>query len=347
MKKTKRIERYLVLAAVLCVLVIAGCSVPGGDTTAPTVASTNYFTATFSEPMDSATIVAANFTVVQGVTPVTGAVTYDAGSSIAFFTPTLKIPGVPYTATITTGVKDVAGNALAANKVWTFTSTGAPQAPVLLGAAGNYVILAESAITSVPASVITGDLGLSPAAETYYTGFSQTDVTPSGYATSSQVTGKMYAADMTPPTPSNLTTATTNMTTAYTDAAGRPTPDFLNLGSGNIGGRTLVSGLYKWGTGVTIPSNVTIAGGANDVWIFQIAGNLIGSNSIKVILAGGAQAKNIFWQLSGQATMGTNSHFEGIILSQSAITLQTGASMNGRALAQTQVALQKSTVTTP
>ena len=91
----------------------------------------------------------------------------------------------------------------------------------------------------------------------------------------------------------------------------------------------------------------TISGGADDVWIFQISNDLDLSTAKKVLLSGGAQAKNIFWQVAGQATLGANSHFEGIILSKTAITLQTGATMNGRALAQTQVALQQATITQP
>jgi hypothetical protein len=137
------------------------------------------------------------------------------------------------------------------------------------------------------------------------------------------------------------------MLTAYTDAAGRPTPDYTELGTGNLGGKTLTPGLYKWTTNVTIPSAVTISGGANDVWIFQISGNLIMSSAVNVTLSGGAQAKNIFWQVAGQATFGANSHFEGIILSMTGITLQTGASMNGRALAQTAVVLDKNIVKQP
>jgi hypothetical protein len=222
---------------------------------------------------------------------------------------------------------------------------GKGPAVVNLGTAGNFAILAKTAITNVPTSAIKGDIGLSPAAESYYTGFSQTDA--NGYATSPQVTGKMYAADMAVPTPVKMTTAILDMQTAYTDAAGRPNPGFLNLGSGNIGGKTLAPGLYHWGSDVTIPSNVTLAGGANDVWIFQMSGNLIVSNSVRVILKGGAKAKNVFWQVAGQATLGTSSRFAGIILSQTAITLQTGASLNGRALAMSQVALQKSTVSIP
>jgi hypothetical protein len=312
------------------------------------VVSASYFTAIFSEAMAPATIVAANFTMAQGVTAVAGTVAYDVPSKRATFTPTAALAAsTTYTATITTNVTDVAGNKLAANKVWSFTTTAtAGPATVNLGTAGNdFVVLAKSAITNVPTSIITGDLGLSPAARSYITGFSDTLV--GTYSTSPQVTGKIYAANMTPPTPANMTTAISDMQTAYVDAAGRPTPDFLNLGSGNLGGLTLVPGLYKWGTNVTIPTDVTLAGGANDVWIFQMSGNLIVSNGVKVFLSGGAQASNVFWQLAGQATLGTTSSFQGNILSQTAITLQTGAKLVGRALAQTQVALQKATVTKP
>ena len=188
-------------------------------------------------------------------------------------------------------------------------------------------------------------MGLSPAATSYVTGLSLTAAT--GYATSAQVTGKIYAADMAAPTGINLTTAVDNMLTAYTDAAGRPFPDFSELGTGNIGGKTLAPGLYKWTTTVTMPSNVTISGSANDVWIFQIAQDLTMSSAVNVTLTGGAQAKNIFWQVAGQATFGTTSHFEGIILSMTGITFQTGASFKGRALSQTAVVLDGNAVIMP
>jgi hypothetical protein len=219
-------------------------------------------------------------------------------------------------------------------------------AVVLLGAAGNYVILAETTVTTVPASVITGDIGLSPAATSFLKGFSLTMVGTVS-ATSPQVTGSLFGADMSPPTSSNLTTAITNMGTAYTDAAGRPTPDFLDLGVGEIGGRTLLPGLYKWTTGVTASSDVTISGGPNDVWIFQIPGNLLLNPARKIFLSGGAQAKNIFWQVAGAVSIGTTAHFEGIILSQTSIIMETGSSINGRLLAQSAVILDTSTVTVP
>lgn len=219
-------------------------------------------------------------------------------------------------------------------------------APVLLGTAGNFVILAKSAVSTVPPSAITGDVGVSPAATSFLTGFSLTKVGTTS-ATSTQVTGNLYGADMTTPTNSNLTTAVSDMETAYTDAAGRPTPDVLNLGTGEIGGQTLAPGLYTWTTGVTISSDVTISGGPNDVWILQIPGTLTESAAKHVILGGGAKAKNIFWQVAGAVDVGAGAHFEGIILAQTAITLKTGASMNGRALAQTAAALDQNAVTQP
>jgi len=167
------------------------------------------------------------------------------------------------------------------------------------------------------------------------------------FLTSPQIVGKAFAANYAVPTPTNLTTAVSNMQSAYTDAAGRPTPDFLELGTGNIGGKTLAPGLYKWTSSVTMPSGVTIAGGANDVWIFQTTGDLSMAAGQRITLSGGAQAKNIFWQVAGKATFGATSHFEGVLLCKTDVTLQTGATMNGRVLAQTQVALQQATVTQP
>ena len=223
------------------------------------------------------------------------------------------------------------------------------QAPVGLGSAGSFAILAESGISTVPPSVVTGDIGVSPIDSTALTGFSSSLDSTTQFATSKQVIGRIYAANYSAPTPINMTTAVGDMGTAYTDAAGRTLPDHTELGSGNIGGMTLAPGLYKWGTGVTVPTDVTIAGNANDLWIFQIAGDLTTSSATHVILSGGAQAKNIFWQVAGGvgAALGTTSHFEGIILAQKAISLATGASINGRLLAQTAVTLDSNTVTAP
>ena len=218
--------------------------------------------------------------------------------------------------------------------------------PVNLGTAGDFVILAKSGISTVPTSAVTGDIGVSPAAATYITGFSLTADSTNVFSTSPQVTGKVYAADYAPPTPSNLTTAVGDMELAFTDAAGRA-PDVTELGAGNIGGMTLAPGVYKWGTGLLIPTDVTLTGSATDVWIFQIAQNLTMSSAAKVLLAGGALPKNVFWQVAGLVDLGTTAHCEGVVLTQTSVTLRTGASINGRLLAQTAVTIDGSTVVEP
>jgi hypothetical protein len=218
--------------------------------------------------------------------------------------------------------------------------------PVNLGTAGNYAILTKSGITTTGTTQINGNIGVSPAAATYMTGFGLVMDPSNQFATSSLVNGRVYAADYTPPTPAMMTTAVSDMQAAYTNGAGRA-PDATELGAGNIGGMTLAPGVYKWSTGVTIPTDVTLSGGANNVWIFEIAQNLVVSSGQHVILSGGAQAKNVYWVVAGQTTLGTGSVFNGNILDQTAIVLQTGAKLNGRALAQTAVTLDANTVTGP
>jgi hypothetical protein len=144
-----------------------------------------------------------------------------------------------------------------------------------------------------------------------------------------------------------LTTAVADMQALYTDLAGRTLPDFVELGAGEIGGLTLVPGLYKWSTPVTISSNVTLSGSATDVWIFQIAGTLTEASAMTVTLTGGALAKNVFWQVAGVTTIGTTAHFEGILLDKTIIAMNTGASVTGRLFAQTAVTLQQNVVTQP
>lgn len=217
---------------------------------------------------------------------------------------------------------------------------GRGPAPVNLGTAGNFAILAQSAITNVPTSTVTGNVGLSPA-------------TGAGIAlTCAQVTGTIYTVDAAGPLPcrvtdaARLTAAIGDKGTAYTDAAGRA-PDYTELGAGNIGGLNLGPATYKWSTPVLIPTNVTLTGGPNDVWIFQVAQGLTVSSGVKIILAGGALPKNIFWQTFAAADIGTTSEFNGVILSQTSIALKTGATINGRLLAGTAVTLDQAKVTQP
>jgi hypothetical protein len=218
---------------------------------------------------------------------------------------------------------------------------GKGPAPVSLGTAGDFAILSKSGITDVPASAITGNVGTSP-----ITGAAL-------LLTCGEVTGKIVVVDAAGPLPcavndaTSLTAAVGDMETAYLDAEGRVSPDYTELGAGEVGGLTLAPGLYKWGTGLLISSDVTLSGGPNDVWIFQVAGTFGQASATRVTLTGGALPKNLFWQVAGAVTIGTTAHFEGIVLAKTLIAANTGASVNGRLLAQTAVTLQMNAVTQP
>jgi hypothetical protein len=202
--------------------------------------------------------------------------------------------------------------------------------PVYLGAAAPFTILAGAAVTSTGGGLINGDVGASPI---------------SGAAigvTQAQVSGTIYAVDAAGPSgsvisPKILSAAMGDLTAAFNDAAGRsPTPSgpFLNPGAGNLGGLNLAAGLYKFtGTALITGSDLTLTGGPDDVWIFQIAADLQVGTTVHVILAGGAQARNIFWQVGTSAVIGTFSVFKGTILANQSITMNTSSAMDGRALA--------------
>jgi hypothetical protein len=224
-------------------------------------------------------------------------------------------------------------------------TAGSPMA-VNLGTAADFVILAKTGISTAPASTITGNLGLSPAAASYITGFSLIADATNVFSTSAQVTGKVYASTYAAPTPANLTTAIGDMQLAFTDAAGRAA-GVTNLGAGNIGGKTLAPGVYKWGTGLLVPTDVTLSGSGTDVWIFEIAQDLTLSTGARIALTGGAVPANVFWQVSGATTLGTTAHIEGVVLCQTQIALKTGASINGRLLAQSAVTLEGNAVVAP
>ena len=217
---------------------------------------------------------------------------------------------------------------------------GIGPAPVRLGTAGNFALLSKTGITDVYASAVTGDVGTSP-------------ITGAALLLScSEVTGRMYVVDAAGPAcaindATTLTASVLDMETAYLDAEGRVSPDFTELGAGEIGGLTLRPGLYKWGTSLLITNDVTLNGGPNDVWIFQVAGTLDQANAARVTLTGGALAKNIFWQVAGAVSIGTTAHFEGIVLAKTMVAVKTGASVNGRLLAQTAVTLQMNAITEP
>jgi len=212
---------------------------------------------------------------------------------------------------------------------------------VPLGVAGNFVILSKAGITDVPSSVITGDIGTSPISGTAIG------------VTCAEVSGTIYTVSAAGPLPCRvinpgmLTVAVLNMQAAYTDAAGRTATSAAttNVGGGTLTDLTLAPGVYEWGSNVTIPTDLTLNGSATDVWIFNVNGTLDMASGKSVILTGGALPQNIFWRVSGAVTLGTTSHFEGVILAMTNIAMNTGASINGRLLAQTAVTLQQNTVT--
>ena len=330
------------------------------DTTAPTVISefpeagaidvpvNTIVAAGFSEPMDPSTINTSTFLLETNGTPVSGTVTW-VGTT-ATFTPDADLdPNTTYTATITTGATDLAGNPIASDHEWSFT-TGSTEAqgpaPVLFGTACNFTALAKTGISTTGLTEIMGDIGLSPAAGTFFTGFTNFTLDAGGeFATADEVDGEMFAADFAPPTPSMLTVAILDMEAAYTDAATRPNPDHIELGGGNLEGMTLSPGLYKWSSSVNIPTELTLDGGPDDVWIFQIDGDLVLGTDAEVIMQGGASAENVYWQVAGQAILGVGSELHGNILSQTAIIMQTGATLHGGAFAQSAITLDSANLT--
>jgi hypothetical protein len=312
-------------------------------------------TATFSQAMDPATIASSQpgalstFTLKETTgtgTNVAGTVAMNPDNTVAFFTPSASAlsPNTRYSATVTTAAKSADGTAIGDSIAWNFTTNAVAftaHAPVSLGAAGKFAILSKTGITDVYKSAVTGDVGTSP-----ITGAAL-------HLTCGEVSGKIYVVDAAGPLPcaisdaTALTAAVGDMQTAYSNAEARVLPDFNELGAGEIGGLTLVPGLYKWGTDLLISTDVTLTGGPNDVWIFQVAGQLKQASATRITLAGGALPKNIFWQVADSASIGTTGHFEGILMGKTLAAVNTGASVNGRLLAQTAVTLQMNAVTQP
>ncbi|MEO6902516.1 MAG: ice-binding family protein [Bacteroidia bacterium] len=217
--------------------------------------------------------------------------------------------------------------------------------PVNLGTSGDFVALAKTGISTTGTTSIVGNIGISPNNAAGITGFNLMLDASGQFATSSLVSGKIYASDYKVPTPTVLTAAVGDMQTAYTDAAGRA-PNYTELFTGDLTGKTLTTGVYKWSTGVLISAGgVTISGSATDVWIFQIAQNLTVANTAIIKLTGGAKASNIFWQVAGGVSLGTGSDFSGTLLCETLIDIKTGATFKGKALAKTAITLDGNTMT--
>jgi hypothetical protein len=218
---------------------------------------------------------------------------------------------------------------------------------VELGTAGDYVILTKTGISTVPDSSIYGDVAVSPIAGSAMTGFDLVMDSGGQFSTSSQINGKAFAADFAAPTPSKLTTAVSDMETAYNDAAGRPNLDAsrTNLGAGDISGEILTPGVYTFDVDVSFSADIAFKGDENAVFIIQTTGNLLQAESVRVLLKDGAQAKNIFWQVAGQVSVGAGSELQGVLLVQTDVLFVTGSFLNGRVLAQTACNLQVATIT--
>jgi hypothetical protein len=339
--------RKLWIPALLLIVIVAGCSdhdksssggPPGAPFTLPTVTSVTpptgsgpvcpgnaLIAATFSKAMNPATINTTTFTVTgPNGANVLGQIAYNSTTNIASFTPLASLAlNSTYTATITTGATDEFGNALTTKFTWSFMTTVlACQAPaaLTLGSACTFGILAATpSVTNVGPTIVTGDVGVWPAASVV--GF------PPG-----TLTGTVHLGD------SVAMTAQGDLTTAYGAAAGAAggavlTPD--------IGGETLPAGVYKTTSAsptLGITGNLTLDGGGdpNSVWIFQVVSSLTtAAGNSHVILINSADAHNVFWQIGSSATLGTNTIFQGTIMAQASITLTTGATLDGRALART------------
>jgi hypothetical protein len=296
------------------------------------VALNKIITATFNQAMNPATITAATFTLEEGGNPVAGTVSY-AGTT-ATFTPTANLlSNTTYTATITMGAQNASGAALTADYVWTF-DTSVSLGPLLvdLKSADQFGILAGVGVSNNAgfSEIHDMNVGISPGVRSSITGFPPAII----------VNGAMFASDdIAPPgVAAMLTQAKQDLTDAYLSAEGATSPAPATV-AGDQGGLTLAPGIYKSTSTLLIQSGdltLDAQGDANAVWIFQIASafTTVGGAGGNVILTGGAQAKNVFWQVGSSATIGDFTSFKGNILALTSITMNSGAVAEGRMLAR-------------
>jgi hypothetical protein len=240
---------------------------------------------------------------------------------------------------------------ITANFIATTGGAGAGPGAIDLGGAALYTVLSKTGISTTGITSITGNIGVSPNKAVGITGFGlvmdRTNVFSKSNPTS-LVSGKVYASDYAVPTPANISQAISDMETAFTTANNKTLSVITELGAGNITGMTLAPGLYKWGTGLLISaSGVTLSGSANDTWVFQIGQGMTVADGAHIILAGGAQAKNIFWITASDAVIGSTVHFNGNILSKTLVSVNTGSTVKGRLLGQTAVTLNAATIVLP
>ncbi len=219
-------------------------------------------------------------------------------------------------------------------------------ARVNLGTAEDFAILSMTGVATTGTTSVIGNIGVSPVAATFITGFGLIMDSAGEFSTSSLVTGQIYASDYAVGTPTYLTTAMGDVTIAYNDATGRPA-DYIELYTGDLSGKTLTSGVYAWGNDVLINTDLTLNGSSTEIFIFQIAGTLNMAANVKITLTGGVLPENIFWATASTVAIGVGSDFQGVILSMTNVSMNTGSTIVGMIYAQTSVALDATTVTQP
>jgi hypothetical protein len=327
------------------------------DLIAPTVISTNPMdlafdvplkatvNATFSKDMDPLTITTATFKVAgPALSEVSGQVLYDSLGRIGTFTPDNDLmPATLYTATIAIEAKDLTGNALLLDYVWSF-STGEDSLtgilPVNLGSLTTFVAVAGAGLTNSNSSGITtlnGDVGLSP------TGKCEGDGSPCSII-NPVINGTLYIND-----PEGVAAkAKVDLVAAYVDASTRPVGTTVN----DISGMVLAPGVYTSGSTMSIAVGGTVTldgmGDANSVFIFQIGSSLTVNNNAQVLLINGAKAKNVFWAVFASSTLGSNVAFQGSVLAGASNSVGTDSTVIGRLLCTTgEITLLSNTITLP
>ncbi len=314
--------------------------------------------ALFSEALDPNSLNSDSFIVkTTDNVRAAGVITY--ANQLVTFVPTGYLKETTeYQATLSTDIQDLAGLSLATPYSWSFTTgiiVAKGPAPVVLRTAEDFTILAKAGITNTGLHLtqITGNIGASPISpafmdDVYCIEMIGTDSLIYGVNSFySGGTGGTECSRGDALAKTKVDVAILDLGVAYTDAAGRASPDYSEFGAGILGGQTLEPGLYKWGTNVVINDDITLDGTHKDVWIFQIAGNMALSGKKHVLLTGGALAKNVFWQLTENVALGENAHLAGVVLAKTHIALWPSASVDGRLFSQTQVTLQDNIITPP
>lgn len=300
-------------------------------------------TAYFSEAMDPLSLTTSTLTLAPSSAPgaaVGLVLSYEPLTHIVSVNPGANLSALTaYTATVrsgTLGVKDLAGNALASDKVWSFTTGNSTcQTPVVLGASSGFAILASAAVINIPTSTIVGNVGLTPDIGANITGFSAPLTCP-------EVVGQIYAVDSTGPACALpdvvlLSQAKTDALAAFTHAnhALRGTPVSVTT---NLAGLTFYPGLYESLTSLDLSAGGTLTldaqGDPNAVFLLRSATSITTLSTSQIVLSGGAKASQVFWTAGSAITLGVTSVMKGTLLAGTAVTLQTGATLEGRALNQ-------------